>query len=253
MVKKRNAFVVAGLELVDLSFERIVALRAQELKYFFEVQGSFYYHRDCLEEKILCRRVLDIRYKALAADKHDLLVIMMNPGGSKSLYPAETKMFDRQVFADTLHVVPTQPDVTQYQTMRLMLALRVGWARVLNLSDICETKSKKLFERLKKYCFAHSVFDPRRYEERLYLAQKPRYRVYAWGHDKFLQVYGKRVLESFPGEFFGMRKSFYGFSHASPFLQKQKELWLKNIIQQVQERGKTNGICIGVGGENQSQ
>lgn len=92
----------------------------------------------------------------------DLLVVMMNPGGSKPL--------------DSLWVGPdaegftaAQPDRTQYQIMRLLLsaqALGLNWqhARVLNLSDLRTPKSAIFVKKLHDYAAddSHSLFSKAR-------------------------------------------------------------------------------------------
>lgn len=63
--------------------------------------------------------------------------------------------------------MPTKPDDTQYQLMRLMEAFSWEHVRVLNLSDVRESDSTELPERLSRYVRGqdndgHSVFSATR-------------------------------------------------------------------------------------------
>ncbi|MCA6438034.1 MAG: DUF1643 domain-containing protein [Bacteroidetes bacterium] len=104
------------------------------LKYNYEFSGLFY-----KAGKINCRMVLDIREIDSKLEDPDLIVIMMNPGGSKPE--------DQSYKFNTLQkatFVPTQPDLTQWKVIDFMKSYGYKYARILNLSDLCETKSGKL-------------------------------------------------------------------------------------------------------------
>lgn len=85
------------------------------------------------------------------------LVVMMNPGSS----------IPKPGFELEVGMVPTLPDPTQYQVMRLME--RCDWSRVriLNLSDIRDANSENFRERMKQdgEDISHSIFSPSRTDE----------------------------------------------------------------------------------------
>jgi hypothetical protein len=63
----------------------------------------------------------------------DAVFIMMNPGSSKPLVEVNNRIHARAIHKLPISLVPTRPDTTQYQVMRLMHFL--GWrhVRVLNI------------------------------------------------------------------------------------------------------------------------
>lgn len=65
-----------------------------------------------------------------------------------------------------LDLVPTKPDRTQYQVMRMMNGLEIKHSRILNISDIRDTQSKSLAVNLEsKTSDLHSIFSEGRHEE----------------------------------------------------------------------------------------
>ncbi len=147
-------------------------ITAAQLKKKYIAYGHFY----CLKfsEKIVypCRSVLDIilREAELPIDepyikrKPNAVFIMMNPGSSA---PIETKSCDIRSneslndFKWTL--VEAKPDITQYQVMRIMDKKEWCHIRVINLSDIREPNSDKLFKIIKDLdSNCHSIFSKER-------------------------------------------------------------------------------------------
>jgi hypothetical protein len=184
----------------------------------FEFLGLFYNNNNQP-----CRRILDIRIKECNQFKPDLLVIMMNPGGS---FPKKSNMgcnhakrrlswkkkykdlstIDKAVF------VPTCPDQTQWKIVEFMKPYPkkepcFNYARVLNLSDICKPKlvktDAKIFE-------ANSIFVNDQCNELLNnLGTIPV--LLAWGTDKFnfynhLAVKALIILEQKGLKIYGYRK-----------------------------------------------
>ena len=123
---------------------------AADLKRKFSVLGHFYNVAVETGERFCCRSVMEIRRRANDSssnrdhpDLPDAIVIMMNPGGSKPLDTAPIDVSSAHGPFVNRHLVPTAPDTTQYQVMRVMLHLGWAFARVLNLSDLREAKSSK--------------------------------------------------------------------------------------------------------------
>lgn len=100
------------------------------------------------------RKYLDIVNKKDAPNQPDLMVVMMNPGNSK---PKEG-FSDENYFKE----VSARPDNTQLQVVKYMEGvIRYKYARILNLSDICETKSAFFYKLLNEPSFkelSHSIF-----------------------------------------------------------------------------------------------
>lgn len=100
----------------------------------------------------------------------ELLVIMMNPGGSAPV--SKTHLFDnytKEMITMRDHcsnLIPTMPDNTQYQVMRMMKGLQIKHTRVINISDIRETQSNSLAVDLKSgISDLHSIFSDSRQDE----------------------------------------------------------------------------------------
>lgn len=99
-----------------------------------------------------------------------LLVIMMNPGESAPLssdFPIP-HFTNQQVVdgAHCFHYVPTKPDKTQYQVMRMMDGLNIKHSRVINISDIRNPQSGKLSDDLNsRISDLHSIFSDARSKE----------------------------------------------------------------------------------------
>ena len=103
----------------------------------FEVLGKYY-----IKNEVVCRKVLYIKRKnkIKTINTPDLLVIMMNPGGS---HPDYLNSYLEVRKKDCLDFVRAEPDKTQKQIMEVMKD-KYHFACVLNLIDKCETKSSKL-------------------------------------------------------------------------------------------------------------
>ena len=144
-------------------------LGAQELLSRFAIYGRYYERPICgVNEQLRDRlEIAPVEWSLHAILEHppDLLVVMMNPGGSRPL----NALWD----ADVNHgFASAQPDRTQYQVMRLMLiAKRYGmlWrhARILNLSDLRTPKSAEMVCKLNAYQAddSHSLFSVGRAKE----------------------------------------------------------------------------------------
>lgn len=109
-------------------------MKKEWLQLSYEFSGLFY-----KRNSQNCRMVLDIREIGCDLENPDLIVIMMNPGSSK---PILEKYHNQSL--ETACFVPTYPDDTQWKVIDFMRKYKFQYARILNLSDICEPNSGKL-------------------------------------------------------------------------------------------------------------
>lgn len=190
----------------------------------FEVRGCFY-RLNGLD----CRKYLDIKKRNSSLEKPDLLVVMMNPGNSK---PIDGKYMNNRM-------VGAIPDRTQHQIMRLMENCGYGYGRILNLTDIQETKSKRLFRILadiEKKNMAHSIFDPRRREELDGLIPESMTTVFAWGVAEELTELARAAVDRFDGDIVcGLRKDERrtAYYHPLPPSYPKQKKWVSEISQQL--------------------
>src|SRR3984957_5105021 len=151
---------------------------AEELKSKFDVFGHFYSVQVAPKKVVECRSVLEIveadhapkKTTALSNRKPDAIFIMMNPGSSRPLTEVENRIHAKAIHELAVSLVPTKPDTTQYQVMRIMHYCEWRHVRVLNLSDLRCPKSNDFFKQFKgleeEHLFdAHSVFSDRRTDE----------------------------------------------------------------------------------------
>lgn len=117
-------------------------LTARQLRERFTVVGHFYE----LPSGRRCRSVLELLSHKQAAKRTDAqrglpdaVVVMMNPGSSRPL--GEDDWAGDAPDRRPKRLVAARPDTTQYQIMRTMGYM--GWehVRVVNLSDLHESKS----------------------------------------------------------------------------------------------------------------
>lgn len=188
----------------------------------YEIRGCFYSLKGWN-----CRRYLDIRRKDIPRQEPDLLVVMMNPGQSKpvgGILDIETEAV---------------PDRTQRQIMQVMDICGFEYCRILNLTDIQETKSKNLFAILVKPStqkVAHSIFDPRRRKEFFRLYPKKAKVVLAWGvADELTEL--ARLAEERIGDVavFGLRKENgkTAYYHPLPPSYPKQQEWVREITKQL--------------------
>ncbi len=222
----------------------------------YAVEGSFY-HLKLSDEitKISCRNDLHIIDKAHQQEhgknsKAQLLMIMMNPGKSRPLRQTYISEYDRFHEANAIQITPhveALPDDTQYQVMKLMRNLNLKHARVINISDIRNTKSKHFalqVDEINALDDIHSIFSPDRREELLEVFEqlyKNAVIFKAWGKtivdqsNHFRELVKNYCLPSLPE---GIRQvgiqgnSRLHFSHPLPQGgQSLQEQWLRNAYR----------------------
>jgi hypothetical protein len=189
----------------------------------FDINGYYYKLGD-----ILCRKQLDIVSKDTNTNKPELMVVMMNPGSSKPLDGDDNGQ----------KLTRSKPDNTQHQIVKLMKLCGLDFVRVLNLSDIRETKSQKFFKHLQTKNYSHSIFDNSRQDDfdKLFVYDVPV--IFAWGVDKKLEVLANMAINKIKSKNpIGILKSGSSFAYYHPLPQnyhKQKQ-WLEHIYNKLKK------------------
>lgn len=182
------------------------------------------------------RKYLDIKCKSCKADSPDLMVIMMNPGSSVPI--------DKNDNGED--VTKAKPDPTQTQIIRVMDSLKLCYARILNLSDLREPKSKVFYKQINSMnedCINHSIFHKSRLSDFNELYKKGVPVLYAWGTNKKLNHLAKCALNATkPERSFGLRKPKFDFAYYHPLprcYNKQKE-WYESVIIEFNNENNTS-------------
>lgn len=148
----------------------------------------------------------------------------MNPGSSK---PLVNNSYNKEVL--------TKPDNTQYQIIKVMEQFNYNYARILNLSDYREPKSKVFYNKiseLEENGIFHSIFSTEREKDfkELFVNKVPI--IFAWGvHYKLRFLANKAIKKINVKNPIGIKKkkNNYAYYHPLPRThQKQKE-WIINI------------------------
>lgn len=185
----------------------------------FNISGLFY-----MIDEYKFRKYLNIKKKNSLAQQPDLMVIMMNPGGSKPVDGIDNNTVESEAI----------PDRTQDQIMKVMLACGLDFARVLNLSDVREPKSNKLFPKLLEMDnigILHSIFDASRSEgfDSLFIKGIPA--IFAWGVDKKLQDLAVNAIKTIDSENpIGIAKNEWAYYHPLPQDYNKQREWVSEII-----------------------
>lgn len=201
------------------------------------MQYSCYGHFYELEragKKIPCRSSLLITREPMNAIHNvDLLVVMMNPGSSA---PIEGKDLSEQLLLSKEHV-PTKPDNTQSQIMKVMESQGYLTALVINLSDVREPKSSIFSRKLKQLSFAsigekHSIFSDARNSELSNVlnacADTPV--IFASGVNYKLRFLTQKALSKFDDDrVVGIKNNKELFYHPLPRAGKKQEQWVNKI------------------------
>lgn len=193
----------------------------------FEITGYFYKIGD-----YSFRKFLNIKRKDTDVKQPEIMVVMMNPGSSKQ-EKEFANVFDKEV--------PTIPDNTQNQIMRVMNNLNLDYARILNLSDLRESKSKILYEKIEilaKIDISHSIFDDQRKKDfdEFFIKNIPV--ICAWGVNEKLTPLANLAFEKIKNQkIIGIRKETVENAYYHPLPQnytKQKE-WVVKITDLISE------------------
>ena len=224
---------------------------AETLKTVYAVFGHFYTVELSRRRSVLCRSVLEIvepavspgKLSGLSQREPDAVFVMMNPGSSRPLVAVDNRIRADAISELPVSLVPTKPDTTQYQVMRLMYYCQWRHVRVLNLSDLRCTKSTLFFKQFKRleqeFSFdAHSIFSDCRQGELEW--KLTRYRsipvIRAWGLSTELEPLIDRCESKLTqcGLVKGLVKqgTKNKFLHPLPSLQKQKIEWVNRMVQQ---------------------
>jgi len=225
---------------------------ANDLKKHFDVFGHFYSIKVDSVGEIKCRSVLEIVNKENSIENHnslssmlpDAVFIMMNPGSSKPLEEINNIISYKNLGELQVSLVPTKPDTTQYQLMRVMIYCKFNHVRVLNLSDMRDPKSGKFVERYKKIenntgFVEHSIFsDVRKNELQNKLKSKKSIPVVcAWGVSSDLDPLIERCINkiSHITKTIGLLKkgTKNKYFHPLPTLQTDKVKWVSDMIEKI--------------------
>jgi len=224
---------------------------ASELKKIYQVNGHFYTVELDNKELLDCRSVLEITKKestpsdinSLSNKEPDAIFIMMNPGSSVPLESVDNTVSRKNINKLKVSLVPTKPDVTQYQVMRIMHYCQWSHVRILNISDMRDPSSGKFTERFidieKRTGFIeHSIFSGQRASElkSKFIVNSNTHIICAWGVSTDLNPLINRCLKKINLEQIkGLLKPNTNdkYFHPLPTLQKDKELWVNNMVNTI--------------------
>ncbi len=219
---------------------------AKDLKKHYNVFGHFYSIYLNSKDKIDCRSVLEIVAKNtthfninyLSNQLAEAVFIMMNPGSSKPLGKVDNNISWNNINHLEISLVPTKPDTTQYQVMRLMHYYNWKHVRVLNLSDLRDPKGNNFAKRYRQLenqtgFTAHSIFDSERINELNLKLKRKRSApiICAWGVSDDLNPLIDRCIAQIGNlHLTGLLKDGNKYYHPLPSLQRAKEEWIKKML-----------------------
>ncbi len=181
----------------------------------------------------------------LAERKPDAVFIMMNPGSSRPLVEVNHRIHAGAIHDLRIALVPTKPDTTQYQVMRVMHHCDWRHVRVLNLSDLRCARSTEFFKQFQQLeqeasFDSHSIFSIRRKSELgLKLTKHKTIPVIrAWGVSTELDALIERCASKLARhkKVMGLMKegTTNKYFHPLPSLQEQKLAWVRRMVNQCQ-------------------
>jgi len=216
---------------------------ASQLKQEFNVFGHFYSLHGLCADPLMCRSVLEITSKAAQSQPMaDAVFVMMNPGSSRPIKETNYAVSSDDISKMSPKLVPTVPDTTQYQVMRIMHYLKWHCVRVINLSDLRDPKCGSFYQRYKQMkresdTTTHSVFSSQRSAElKLYLSRKHNGPIIcAWGVSDDLNPIIEMATATLSSEtaVTGLTKQGHPWKyfHPLPSLQSQKEQWIAQMLE----------------------
>ena len=225
-------------------------LYAAELKKRYACLGHFYELEFSDGGRAKCRSVLELvdgtvpwlDPSDISIMEPDAVVIMMNPGSSHPKdagYVPRTLAYPQREGGFRKELVPTQPDNTQYQVMRI--AVEQGWhhIRVLNLSDLRDPKSGSFVQTIDALGavpggHVHSIFCPERSAECAQALKRKNNTpiMLGWGQVPGLLPLAGQCMERLSGEPTATVQSDVHpllNAHPSPMLQRKKIEWLERM------------------------
>lgn len=182
------------------------------------------------------RKYLNIKKKGSNIQDPAIMIVMMNPGGSRPLDGIDNNTTESEAI----------PDRTQDQIMKVMSACKLEYARVLNLSDIRESKSNKLFPKLLKMDrigIQHSIFDKRNRNDFDSLFIKGIPVIFAWGVDKKLNDLAEKAIKIINADNpIGLLKdgSDWAYYHPLPQVYKKQIEWVESITKSLKRNRNDN-------------
>jgi hypothetical protein len=222
---------------------------AHQLKKEFDVFGHFYSIKININTEIDCRSILEIinknvNHKECSSMLPDAIFIMMNPGSSKPLDNNYKIKPCNNVGSLQISLIPTKPDTTQYQIMRVMRVQEWSYVRILNLSDMRDPKSGKFIERFREIesqtgFEGHSIFaDIRNNELNTKLKRKKASPVIrSWGVstdlDPLIERCENKILEITDKTGLLKEGTINKYFHPLPTLQKNKEKWVNDMVNKL--------------------
>jgi hypothetical protein len=177
------------------------------------------------------RKHLDIKNVKSSCKTPDLMVIMMNPGGS---YPIDG--IDNNTIASE-----AIPDRTQSQIIQVMQNAGFNYARVINLSDIREPKSNLFYNKIAELNtkgIAHSIFDDTRKEDLSQLWVNTATVIFGWGVSVKLKPLAlKAIAACSASNPYGILKANtnWAYYHPLPQIYKKQLEWIETISNQIKD------------------
>ena len=186
----------------------------------FDVNGFFY--TDNFGDD--CRKYLNITRKSTTLISPQLMIVMMNPGSSVPIDETANNI-----------LTPTLYDPTQLQIMKIMDRKEIDFARIINLSDLRESKSSKFYSKIRnsRKDNQHSIFHESRMNDLASLYEKNVPVIFAWGVnpalDELTQLACNTLKVSNP---LGILKNNNRYYHARPRIVSEQRKWLDCILKQ---------------------
>ncbi len=214
---------------------------AKILKQHYQVFGHFYQVQLRGGEQAACRSVVEIVRREDIPALPDAIFIMMNPGSSAPAEPVPQVVKHRHLARMKVSLVATKSDPTQYQVMRVMQQMGWRYVRVLNLSDLINTRGAEFarqYHALESQTgfAAHSIFAEQRKPELMHKLKRQRGApiILAWGLNEALDPLIHQCLKS-TGHLKGItgllvEGSKKKYRHPLPALQVQKQQWVADMV-----------------------
>lgn len=217
---------------------------AKALKQHYQVSGHFYTVDLGKEELINCRSVVEIVRGEKIPALPDAIFIMMNPGSSEPLEAVQQVVKHRNIGHMKTPLVAAKTDPTQYQLMRVMHYMGWAYVRVLNLSDLINSKGTDFVSQYhdlesRTGCYVHSIFTEQRKPE---LTQKLKRQrggpiIMAWGLNDALDplIHQCLISTSHFQHITGLliEGSKKRYRHPLPALQTQKQQWVNDLVTEL--------------------